>query len=300
MIRLLVTVLFLGLFSACGPAAQGLSGGIKRAQLDPGTQAKHDQLVAEGDTAFAARTDRAQLELSLAKYEEAIALDDDDWQTYEKAARAAYLIADGWLSFEMDTKMTEFLAMHERGYTLAERGLAALSPKVEQRLATGVDLKDAVALLERDAVPLMYWYATNLGKWGKAQEITVVLRYKDRLFNMMSRVMELDPKYFYGAPDRYFGTYYAVAPTFAGGDLDKSKSHFDASIAIEPAYIATYVLIAENYAPKKKDAAMFDKMIETVRNAPIDGIPGLEAEAAVEKRKAELLVKRREAGDFPF
>lgn len=286
--------------TGCGPAAQNLSGGIKRAQLDPAAKAQHDQLVTEGDAAFAARADRAQLETALAKYEQAIALQDDDWQTYEKASRAAYQLADGWLSFEMDTKRDEFLAMHEKGYTLAERGIAALSPKVEQRLNTGVDLKDAVALLDRDAVPLMYWYATNLGKWGKAQDITVVLRYKDRLFNMMSRVIELDPKYFFGAPDRYFGTYYSVAPTFAGGDLDKSKAHFDASLAIEPNYLATYNLIAENYAPKRKDAALFEQMIEFVRNAPIDIMPGLEAEAAIEKRKAELLVKKREAGDFPF
>ena len=59
-------------------------------------------------------------------------------------------------------------------------------------------------------------------------------------------------------------------------------------------------LIAEFYAPKKQDGALVDQMITFVRNAPLDAIPGFEAEAAVEKRKAELLAKRREAGDFPF
>jgi hypothetical protein len=146
----------------------------------------------------------------------------------------------------------------------------------------------------------MYWYSTNLGKWGNAQDITVVLRYKDRIFNVMSRVLELGPDYFHGAADRYFGAYYSVAPTFAGGDLDKSWAHFQESLKLAPNYLATYNLIAEFYAPKKQDGALFDQMITFVRNAPIDAIPGLEAEAAVEKRKAELLAKRREAGDFPF
>ncbi len=286
--------------AGCGAAAGGVSGGIKRAALDPSTATQHAALIAEGDTAFAARADRAQLETAIAKYEAAVALKDDDWQTYEKVARANYLLADGWLFFEKETKKDLLLATYKKGYDAAQRGISAQSVEVEKRLASGVDLKDAVALVDRNGVGLMYWYATNLGKWGKEQDITVILRYKDRIFNMMSRVLELDPTYFHGAPDRYFGAYYAIAPTFAGGDLDKSWAHFQASLKIEPKYLATYNLIAENYAPKRQDAKLFEEMIKYVQDAPLDGVPGLEAEAAVEKRKAELLIRQREAGDFPF
>jgi tetratricopeptide (TPR) repeat protein len=299
--RLLVLLVFV--VAACGPAAQGLSGGIKRGNLDPAAQQQHDQLVTEGDTAFAARADRAQLEAAIAKYEQAIKVDDDDWQTYEKLARSCYALADGWIFFEKDESdagKDAYLKMLEKGYTYAERGIAAQSPQIEQRLSAGVDLKDAVALADRNTVGLMYWYSTNLGKWGNAQDITVVLRYKDRIYNMMSKVLELDREYFHGAPDRYFGAYYSVAPTFAGGDLDKSWEHFQASLKVEPKYLATYNLVAEFYAPKKKDGKLFDEMVNFVKNAPMDGIPGLEPEAAVEKRKAELLIKRKEAGDFPF
>lgn len=310
--RLVSSLLLLGLAAApvastqlgCGgPSAQGLSGGVRRGALDANAAQQHQALVAEGDAAFAQRADRAQLELAIQKYEAAVQVKDDDWQTYEKLARANYLFADGWLFFEKDesdAKKAQFLAVFEKGFNYAERGLAALSPEVEQRLNAGVDLKDAAALVGREGVPLMYWYATNLGKWGNAQDITIVLRYKDRIYNMMNRVLELDRTYFHGAPDRYFGAYYAVAPTFAGGDLDKSWSHFQESLKVAPDYAATYNLIAEMYAPKKGDGALFDQMIAKVKSLPLDAIPGLEAEAAVEKRKAELLIKRKEAGDFPF
>lgn len=298
--RLVCLVALLALLVSCGPAAQGLSGGIRRTPLDAAAAAQFQQLVTEGDAAFAARADRAQLQVAIDKYEAAVKVKDDDWQTYEKLARACYLMADGWLFFEKEEKQAEFLATYEKGYTYAERGIAALSPEVEKKLETGIDLKDAAALIDRQGVGLMYWYSTNLGKWGNAQDITVVLRYKDRIFNVMSRVLELGPDYFHGAADRYFGAYYSVAPTFAGGDLDKSWAHFQESLKLAPNYLATYNLIAEFYAPKKQDGALFDQMITFVRNAPLDAIPGLEAEAAVEKRKAELLAKRREAGDFPF
>ena len=299
-LALFTSVVVLALVAACGPSAQGLSGGIKRSPTDPAVAAQHQQLVAEGDAAFAARADRAQLELAIQKFDAAVKLKDDDWQTYEKLARALYLLADGWLFFEKDEKQAEYLATFERGYTAAERGLAALSPEVEKRLSAGVDLKDAAALVDRNGVGLLYWYSTNLGKWGNAQDITVVLRYKDRIFNVMSRVLELGPDYFHGAADRYFGAYYSVAPTFAGGDLDKSWTHFQESLKRAPNYLATYNLIAEFYAPKRQDEALFDQMISFVQQAPLDAIPGLEAEAAVEKRKAELLAARKEAGDFPF
>jgi hypothetical protein len=289
------------LLAGC-PKAQtgGLSGGIRRAPLDATAAAQHQGLVAEGDAAWANRADRAQLELAIQKWEAAVQIKDDDVSTYDKLSRGLYLLADGWLSFEKEEKLDLFLATHKKGFDYAARGLAALSKDFEQRLSTGVDMKDAVALIGRDGVGLMYWYATNLGKWGNAQDITVVLEYKDRIVAIMSRVTELDPAYFYGAPDRYWGAFYAIAPSFAGGDLAKSWDHFQASIKLEPKYVATYNLIAENYAPKKSDGALFDQMIKTVMDTPMDAIPGLEPEFAVEKRKAELLVKRREAGEFPF
>ena len=85
----------------------------------------------------------------------------------------------------------------------------------------------------------LYWYATNLGKWGNAQDITVVLTYKDRIYAIMEQVYKLDTSFFYGAADRYFGAYYAIAPSFAGGDLDRSLQHFDATRKIEPRYLLT-------------------------------------------------------------
>ena len=45
---------------------------------------------------------------------------------------------------------------------------------------------------------------------------------------------------------------------------------------------------------------MFDDNVAKVLAAPLDGIPGLEAEAAIEKKKAEQLKKRKESGDIPF
>lgn len=284
--------------TGCGASAQGLAGGIRRG---PATDAAaHQAAVAAGDAAFANRVDRAQLELAVAKYEEAIKLKDDDWQTYAKLSRACYALADQWLFFEKDQKPDLFLATYAKGLDYAQRGMAALSPDVEKRLAAGVDLKDAVSLLDKQAIELLYWHATNLGRWANAQDITVVLSYKERIYNIMEMVLRFDPNYFYGAADRYFGAYYSIAPSFAGGDLDKSQTHFDASLRIAPGYASTYILVAEFLAPKRQDEAMFDENIAKVLAMPDDVIPEVAAETIAEKKKAVLLQKRKADGEFPF
>jgi hypothetical protein len=200
-------------------------------------------------------------------------LKDDDYETYEKLARAHYLLADGWLYFEVADKKELFLATYEKGFQFAERGMKARYPAIEERLGAGVDLKDAAALVDKAGIGLLYWYATNLGKWGNAQDITVVLTYKDRIYAIMEHVFELDPNFFYGAADRYFGAYYAIAPSFAGGDLDRSWNHFQTTIKIEPRYVATFNLIAEFYAPKKQDGKLFDEMVEACWPRPTTSSP---------------------------
>jgi hypothetical protein len=277
--------------AACGGATEGMDKPISRGPLAADQSAQHQALIAEGDAAWEKRADRAQLETAISKWSGAVALKDDDHATYAKLSRASYLLADGWLAFEADRG--RFLATHKQGMAHAERGMAAISPDFAQRRGTGMKPEDAAQVLGADAVPLMYWYATNLGKWAKAEGFSTTLKHKDAIFKIIQRVFELDRDYFFGAPDRYFGAFYAVAPTFAGGDLKKSNEHFGESLKREKRYMATYVLIAELYAPKVQDASMFDAHLKTVMDAPLDILPGYEAETAVEKRKAELLMKQR-------
>lgn len=287
--------------SLAGCAKPGAGAGITRTTLVGAELEAHAQLVKDGDAAFALRADRAQLELAIAKYTEAVGKKDDDYQTYEKLARALYLLADGHLFFERDTKEAEFLATYERGYGAALRGLQALSPDVEKKMRLGIDVGDTATAVGKDGVGLMYWYATNLGKWANSHDdISVVLKYKDRVVKLMTRVTDLDNSFFYGAPDRYWGAFYAIAPSFAGGDLDKSYKHFQASLKAAPTYPATYTLIAENYATKKLDEALFKELVQKVMDFPADVMPGMEAETAVEKKKAEQLRKRYESGDIVF
>jgi hypothetical protein len=311
--RSLVALALSASMIGCGASAKGLESKVQRGQVTADQASVHQALVAEGDAAWELRGDRAQLELAIQKWDQAVKSKDDDWETYAKLARATYLLADGWLFFEKDQPAGQaaYLSMHERGYTYAERGMAAQSPDYEKRRMAGTKIDDAVKVVGRNGVALVYWYATNLGKWAKEKGFTTVLENKDRIFKLVSRVYEIGPDYFYGAADRYFGAFYAVAPKFAGGDVQKSYEHFQASLKAAPNYLGTYNLIAELYAPLEDSAAgkaadenAFKANLQIIINAqpcPEGGasmqpciMKGLEPESAVEKRKAEDLLKRRD------
>jgi tetratricopeptide (TPR) repeat protein len=285
------------LLLSCGPGPAMIGKKVSRTPLDAAAAEKHKALVAAGDAAWLERGNEAKLREALASWDAAVKLKEDDAETYQKLARGAYLLADGYLFFDSDKspeKMQEFLETHEMGQAYAEQGLRALSPDYEKRLAQGIPLEDAINALDRSAVPLMYWYDVNLGKWAKAQGIEETLRQKDKIFKIMSRVYDLDPDYFYGAPDRYFGSYYAVAPTFAGGDVNKSREYFDKSLKKSPNYLATHVLIAELLAPKLDDKALFERELKLVMDTPADVIPEVAPEAAIEKKKAERLMAKED------
>jgi hypothetical protein len=274
----------------CGATASSVNQKVTRGPLTTEATDQFKATVAEGDALWAERLDEQKLRGALAKWEEAIKVRSDDPEVYVRLARGNYFLADAFLAFD-ENKEDEFLATHEKGQAWAAVGLKALSPQFEAKLAGDTEFGDAIEVLGKEAVPLLYWYDVNLGKWAKFKGITTTLKYKDTIFKIMTRVSKLDDQYFHGAADRYWGAYYAVAPSFAGGDIEKSRTHFDASVKKAPTYLGTHVLIAELYATKAQDRALFDKELKFVLDSPVDTLPDLIPEQQIEKKKAERLLK---------
>ena len=119
-----------------------------------------------------------------------------------------------------------------------------------------------------------------------------VLSYKDEIRAVMTRCLEADRYYFFGGPDRYFGAFFAIAPTYAGGDLQRSGEHFQESIRRYPDYFGTHVLYAENYAVKTQNRQLFEQELNLVINGNPEGLPDAAPENRVEQRKARELLAR--------
>lgn len=241
---------------------------------------------AAAAAAWERRGDRPALEQAIAHWEAHVAARPDDGNALAMLSRAYYFLADGHLR-GLGPKSDQYLGAFERGIAAGERALAATSPEFKARVTRDEKVEEAIKVVGKEGLPAMYWYAVNLGKWSRAKGIAALLGNKDRVKGVLERVLALDESFFHGAPHRYFGVYWSLLPV--GRDLDKSKQHFERSLAIAPSYVGTKVLMAESYAVKKQDRALYTRLLDEVLAAPDDGIADLVAETRVEKDKAREL-----------
>jgi hypothetical protein len=245
------------------------------------------QLEQKADALFAERSELAKAEAAAAAYAE-VASKSPTADRLAKLSRANYFLADG--HYGLLGRKDDMLKHYEKGLEAGEQGLVLASPEFAKLMKEGGKVEDAIKVVDIKAVPSIYWYATNLGRWARAEGMTKLLFYKDKIRAYMTKVVELDPTYFHGAPYRYFGAYYAVAPAFAGGDLKKSEENFNKSLEAAPNYLSTKVLMAEALMTKKQDRATFEKLLKEVVAADPASIPEVAPEQAVEKAKAAKLL----------
>jgi len=247
-------------------------------------------LVAKGDEHWAKRTDPAAIRAALVEWEKAAAAEPKNMEVLVKLTRGYYFLADGYLR----SNEKEYLEVMDKAVKWGEKAMVAASPEFEAKMRDGGKIPEAVKLVPKEGVPAMYWYASALGKWAKMKGFAVLLGQKDNVKATMDRCLELEPTFFYGGPHRYFGAFYAVAPAFAGGDLEKSKVHFNKSLEIAPAFPGTKVLWAAELSTKEQDEDTFEKLLNEVLAAPDDAIPELVPEVLAEKGKAKELLAQQD------
>lgn len=293
-------VVFVGLASGC--AASRDSSLTDTSELTKATaQGDFQGAIAEGDGHWEGRMERSNLESAIASWEKATTLagegmSDDERrvalaEVYAKISRGYYFLADGHIRMsegDADAIEEEMKETFEKGVTAGEKSLAVYSPEVAKEMADGN--YEAVSKLDKGAVPGLYWFATNMGKWALIEGFGTILKHKDDIKAVMDFIKASDPTYFHGAADRYFGAYYAKLPGFAGGDLNLSMEHFQKSLAADPDWLSTYVLIAELHSTKSDDKAAFKEWLQKVIDYDISGRPEMLPENEFEKRKARRLL----------
>lgn len=250
-----------------------------------GDSTAFETLKAEADELWAKRGETASLEAALAKYELAYNANPTDRETAARLTRGWYFLGDAHRS-EKDPKNEAF----DTAVSWGKRCLA-INEDFKARLEKG-DAKEVevVESLVAEDVPCMYWTSSALGKWAKLNGILTSLKHIDTVKGYMGRIGDLQPDFYYHGPDRYWGAYYSLIPSFSGRDLDKSKSHYDTSIAGSPAYLGTQVLVADTWAVNSQDKATYVRMLQAVIDADPGDDPNIGPENRAEQAKAKRLL----------
>lgn len=232
------------------------------------------------------RENQESLRQSLANFESLHAAQSNNLETLIYLTRGYYLLADSHLE-----NIDEKKKYYEIAASFGEKAMA-LNEKFKESVKSGKSVEDSLDLLTKNEVPAIYWSAASLGKWAKFTGIAAALKYKTRIKAMIKTVEKLEPDYFYGAISRYWGGFYSIAPSFAGGDMKKSKEYFEKSISISPEYLGTKVLMADVYYTKVGDKKEFEKSLKEVLASKFDTHPELGPENALEKKKAKKLLEK--------
>jgi hypothetical protein len=239
---------------------------------------------SEATVLWRGRAEQAKLEKALEKFLQLHLANPNDLEALVYLTRGNYFLADSHLQeTEQKKKIYELAASY------GEKAMAT-NPAFKKLVTDGKSIEDSLDSLTLVEVPAMYWTAASLGKWSKISGIASQLKYKTRIKAMVSRVEKLSPEFFFGAPSRYWGGFYALAPSFAGGDIKKSKVQFDKSLKIAPEYQGTKVLMADVYFTKTGDKKAFEAALKEVLASKFDDHAEIGPENSLEKKKAEKLL----------
>ncbi len=243
-------------------------------------------LDAQARAAWAGRTDRASLGRAIDCWLRLSESRPDDPQPLLALSRAYVTLADFHLRAPAD--MAQRADALERAIDTAERGLLASSPAFAAAVKRGVSIEEAVKSVEADKMDALAVYGTSLAHYGIDKGFTALLMYRGRLVAAMQRVLEVAPKTEHAAADRELGTFFARVPGFAGGDLNRSREHFDKALTLAPETLTTKLRYAETYAIEAKNRELFARLLSEVKAADA-GEPELAPDNLLAKRRADLL-----------
>jgi hypothetical protein len=197
-------------------------------------------------------------------------------------------------SFVEDTDPEKAAAL----YAKAKRyGFRALSKKQDFQQFVSGNLDEFVAFLKqynRQNVPSLFWTASAWGKWISLNQDSVeALADMAMLEATMRRILELDDSYYYGSPHLLMAVYFVSRPEMIGGNINKSKEHFDKAFSLgADKLLSAKVLFAKSYAVRLRDRVLFAKTLQGVINAPVDEVPELTLANTLAKEKAREMMEK--------
>lgn len=241
-------------------------------------------LKSQALKSWSKRDTKEDLEMALSAFEKLSKATDDNYQYLVYLTRGYYFLADAHYS-DIDEKKKYW----EIGTSWGEKAMAT-NKAFGEAMKKDEKVEDHLNKLGKREVSAMYWTAANLGKWAKNSGIATTLKYKNRIRTLVATVQKHNEKYFYAAAHRYWGAYYAVAPGFAGGDMNKSKKSFLKAIKLAPDYLGTKVLYAQLWMTKKENKKGFKKLLNEVINAK-PRTKAIHPENMVEKMKAKKMLE---------
>ncbi len=154
----------------------------------------------------------------------------------------------------------------------------------------------ALQKLKQREIPAVFWTAFAWAGWINLNKDDPRAVYDlTRVKLMMNYVLKNDESFFFGSAHLFFGSVYGSLPKMLGGNPDKAKIEFEKSSKISNnKYLLVNVYYARYYAAATLNEQLFSEKLQAVLDASDHILPGYELITAIAKRKARLLLQKKE------
>ncbi len=243
-------------------------------------------LLARGDTAFAARGDPARLAAALDAYMKAAAAAPGDPAAELRLARAEAFraLADG-------SSAKDAWSIASRA---GERALRRMVPGWAEAVDAGALPGEVAPKVGPPGAEALYWLALASFSGAQMRGFAAVLAVKDAALAMMQQAAALDETLDNAGPHRALGAWIASLPIAAGGGAAASRKHFDRARALAPAYLLTRVREAETLCVLLQDRRRFEALLGQVLAFDEAAVPSVAPENRIAKQRARELLARKE------
>lgn len=254
-----------------------------------------EEIITRGLSFWKKRHEKSSLNQALYQFELAFNADKELPKLVSKLDLATYLSRGYYqLGDYHETDQSLKMQAYKIGGEWAQRGFA-LNKYFQTAIGDRGHFAPGLKFLDKEYVGCLYWYLANIGKWALNSGVNSTIKYRNLFYDISNRIIELDQNYYGGGIYRILGAFYAVLPSYAGGNLDKSWDYFQKSLTIGPNYLGTKILIAQAFAVYRNDFSLFQKIIEEVMKAKLDPTSDIYSENFLEQQKAFKLDQEKES-----
>lgn len=152
------------------------------------------------------------------------------------------------------------------------RALLCLSANIHGKIPRQLDdFNRILASFHKNDVPALFWAGYGWATWIKLSNgLPAALADLPKIEQIMRRVLELNETYYHGAAHIFLGYYYGSRPKILGGDMEKSRRHFERALQISGRnYLMAQVAFAESYARQTFNRELFKDLLTEVLNHPL-------------------------------
>ena len=130
-------------------------------------------------------------------------------------------------------------------------------------------MMDRIKETPREKIEALFWTTMAWNAWVNLNlDQPAAIGESALAETCLKRVLEIEPRFYHGAPYVLMGTLLSARPKMLGGNAPKAKVYFEKAISLSDGkFLLAQYYFARYYAVRVQDKALFETLVETVAKA---------------------------------